>query len=183
MKGKLQQYFLSFLSFVILIIVIYAIFGPKEKQINIKDISFNTTDSSELYFKNLRSYYYDQEIREDANFVLYRIRSRNKDSLSYKLNFALVSNWLMDECYIISESQIPEIILVSTLNNKSDTLSLVEYDSEANYIFAATLFERLTTQAELFLVQNSEKIAFTEKEKLSLKTTLKDYFKLVGKLR
>ena len=92
MKNELQKWFLYFVGATLLFIITYSIFGPKAKQINLQEIAFTSTNSSELYFKNMRSYFYDKEEREDARFMLYRIGSRN-DALS----FILVNNWLMDE--------------------------------------------------------------------------------------
>ena len=48
-------------------ILLWAIFGPKAKEIDITDISFSTTSSSQLYFKNIRAYFYDIEERTDAS--------------------------------------------------------------------------------------------------------------------
>ena len=184
MENKLKNYFFIVLGVVVLFVTLYAVLGPQGKNINLKEINFKTTESSELYFKNIRSYFYDKENRDDAQFILYRLDSRTLDTTLNKLNFILVSNWLLDECYIIAASNQTTIKIAWENKKDSGKIFLTEMDSEANYIFAALLFEKLSEKATLSIVaDNNEQIPFTEKEKVSLKTSLKDYFKLVGKLR
>jgi len=178
MKNKLQKWFLYFLGAVFVLVVAFSVFGPEGKQINLKEIEFRTTNSSELYFKNIRSYFYDKEEREDARFKLYRIKSRKE-----KLNFLLVSNWLMDESYIMAESNYSQFKIVWSFEGATDTITLNGQSNRAHYIFAAEVFEQLDRKAELWLLNSATKVPFTEEEKSSLRTTLKDYFKLAGKLR
>ena len=178
MKNKLQKWFVCFISVVILFVAAFSIFGPEGKQINLKEIEFRTTHSSELYFKNIRSYFYDQEEREDAMFKLYRIDSRKE-----KLSFLLVSNWLIDESYIIAESDYENFELAWSFDGAEGTIELKGEDNRAHYVFAAEFFEQLDRKADVWLLNSATKIPFTEEEKSSLRTTLKDYFKLVGKLR
>ncbi|MDA9072160.1 hypothetical protein N9J85_00560 [bacterium] len=178
MKNELQKWFLYFVGATLLFIITYSIFGPKAKQINLQEIAFTSTNSSELYFKNMRSYFYDKEEREDARFMLYRIGSRN-DALS----FILVNNWLMDESYIIVESKYDNFSVEWHYENETGIVKLDGENNRAHYVFAAELFEQLDRKADLWLLNSATKIPFSEEEKASLLTTLKDYFKLVGKLR
>ena len=151
--------------------------------INLNEINFKTTESSEIYFRNLRAYFYDKEERQDANYLLYRINSREIDSTKNKLNFVLVNNWLIDESYIIAEGLNKEGLISCKADNADVKIQLAAADNEANYIFAAQLFETLSKKIPIYLINGTDTIAFTQAEQVSLKTTLKDYFKLVGKVR
>jgi hypothetical protein len=50
-------------------------------------------------------------------------------------------------------------------------------------LFAAELYEKLELEAKLFLWEKDKRVVFLEKEKKSLRKSLYDYFRLVGKLR
>ena len=162
-------------------VCLFALFGTSNKRINLKKINFSSTASSELYFKNMRSYFYDKEERKDAQFVLYRIGSREQSQK--KLNFILVSNWLMSEYYLISESKSSNALLDWKYKEEAGSISLTGENNRAHFVFGAELFEQLERKADIWLVDSDKRTPFTEEEKASLKTSLIDYFKLVGKLR
>ena len=105
MKNQLHRFFVFFIGTLFVFIVLFSLFGPQGKKIDLKEVSFSTNNSSTLFFKNMRSYFYDKEERTDAKFDLFRIGSREKDSLQNKISFVLIHNWLMNECYIRAESK------------------------------------------------------------------------------
>lgn len=183
MKSELGRIFLFFLGGVFVFILLFALFGPQGKKINLKEIEFTTTNSSELYFKNIRAYFYDKEEKEDAKFFLYRINSREKDSSQLKLHFLLVHNWLLNECYLIAEPRNIDFEIEWNYEDEFGTIRLNGENNRAHFIFGAELFEQLNRDADIRLVAAGTKKDFTEEEKSSLKTSLQDYFKLVGKLR
>lgn len=183
MKSELGRIFLYFLGAVFIFIVLFALFGPQGKKINLKEIEFTTTNSSELYFKNIRSYFYDKEEINDANFLLYRIKSREKDSIKINLQFLLVHNWLLNECYLIAETHHPGLQVEWEYDDEFGTIKLNGENNRAHFIFGAELFEQLDRDADIRLVNAGSKKEFSQEERSSLKTSLKDYFKLVGKLR
>ena len=186
MHSTLKKWFFYWSLGMVLLSILFSIFLPNKK-IDLTEVDFTTTQSSELYFKNMRSYFYDKDENEEANFKLYRIDSRVKDSSKNKLNFVLLSNWLQSECYIMAESGILDLSkeTLQVLFKNADTsgrLSLAEQDSYANYIFAAQLYTHLDQGSEISL-ELDKTHHFSESEKKSLKKSLSDYFKLVGKLR
>jgi len=188
MEKRLFTYFLFGILAMGLVVILISLLEPKGKKINLQEVSFSTKEGSQLYFKNMRSFFYDKEVREDANFILYRIDSRELDSAENDLSFVLISNWLQSESYIMAESRFnfnESWPLEIHWENKTDegVLQLTEKDSYSNYVFAAQLYEQLTTGSALTLKFKEVKHSLTEKELKSLKKTLKDYFKLVGKLR
>lgn len=186
---NLKKYFFYWLASMAALVLLYIVFGPKAKKIDLKSINFYSTESAELYFKNIRSFSYDREENEEARFVLYRIKSREKDTLIPAINFMLVSNWLQDENYIIAEPQ-PSDLLNNGLNwrrgEDSGTLMLTTKDAEDHYIFSASFYELLTAEADFFYFDKRQKeqlLFISEDQRKSLNKTLSDYFKLVGKIR
>lgn len=168
---------------------LYAVFGPKTKRINLRSVNFQSTESAELYFKNMRSFSYDRIVDDKANYILYRIKSREKDTTLVGLNFLIVNNWLQDENYILAEFHPYSFIdggLFSKNKNRCDTLMLDGSDAEAHFIFAAHFFEQLTAGSKFYYRNQQDKLVelgISEKHRKSLSKTLSDYFRLVGKLR
>ncbi|MAY84270.1 MAG: hypothetical protein CMP59_09065 [Flavobacteriales bacterium] len=166
----------------ILGLTLFWAFGPKAKKIDLNEISYNTTESSTLYFRNMRAYFYDLNDDEKSGFNIYRIGSREKTES--KLHFMIIHNWRLNEAYIMLESDLIDIEKENlSLILVSDTLALEAKDAEANYTFAAKLFEALERGSEVALISGSDEFSFSESELKSIKKSLKDYFKLVGKLR
>ena len=132
----------------------------------------------------MRSYFYDLEEEERSGYRLYRIGSRNDENS--KLHFVIISNWLMNEAYIMAESDLIDLTDLKSniqLINEKDTLLLSGKDAEANYRFAANLYDILNRGGKLSFLDENRSMVFSESEKKSLERSLKDYFKLVGKLR
>ncbi len=185
----LKKYFFYWLAGMAVLVLLYIAFGPKAKKIDLKSINFYSTESAELYFKNIRSFSYEREENEEARFVLYRIKTREKDTLIPAINFMLVSNWLQDENYIITEPQPHDLLdsgLVWKNGEDSGLLSLSTKDAEDHYIFSASFYEQLTAESQFYYLDKSQKhqqLRFSEDQRKSLKKTLSDYFKLVGKIR
>ena len=187
MQSKLKKWFFYWGIAMLVIVICFAIFQPAKK-INLQAVDFSTFQSSELYFKNMRSYFYDKTAHEAANFKIYRIGSREKDSTKNKLSFMLLSNWLQSECYIMAESgfvdlEEQELYISYEHADSSGTFFLSDADSYGHYVFAAHLYEQLDKNATIRLKHAKGWTTFSESEKKSLKKTLGDYFKLVGKLR
>ena len=187
MQSKLKKWFFYWGIAMLVIVICFAIFQPAKK-INLQEVDFTTTQSSELYFKNMRSYFYDKTEHETANFKIYRLGSREEDSSKNKLSFMLLSNWLQSECYIMAESGVvnlkeDQLQIRYAHQDSSGVLLLTDFDSYGNYVFAAHLYEQLDKNATIQLKHSKKWIAFSESEKKSLKKSLSDYFKLVGKLR
>ena len=183
MKNELQRVFIYFIGAIIVLVTAFAIFGPEGKKINLTEIDFTTSSSGQLYFKNIRSYFYTNEVRDDANFVLYRIDSRELDPHLNNLSFVLVSNWLMNECYIIVDSKFNNFTIKWQFEDTAGEFELLGDDNRSHFVFAAQLFEQLDRKAKTSIVSFTGEKTLSEGEKASLHTSLRDYFKLVGKLR
>lgn len=186
MNSKLGKWLLRWFLVMILLIILIALLFPGKK-IDLRDINFRTSASAKIYFKNMRSYFYDIEENDASNYKLYRINSREKDS-SKTFNFIIIDNWLIEETYIMLETSLvsfPDSSLQIKYieSDKEQYIQLNEAHNEANYIFAAQLFEPLTKKKQLYLYRLGEWIPFTQDEQKSLKKSLEDYFKLVGKIQ
>tara|TARA_B100000965_G_C19583026_1_gene754452 strand:+ start:1754 stop:2317 length:564 start_codon:yes stop_codon:yes gene_type:complete len=184
---KLKQWFLIWLLILIAGLVLYAIFGPQGKRLDWSKIDYSMNSSSQLYFKNMRSYFYEQEVFEEGNYILHRIKSRNTDSVLNKLSIVIVQNVIQDAAFIRLESGMLDLdeekmILTWQQEKREGKLVLENSTNEAHYTFAAQLYNLLEANAKLWLILDGQKMELSEKEKKSLRKSLGDYFKLVGKV-
>ncbi|MEQ8907868.1 MAG: hypothetical protein RIC95_01635 [Vicingaceae bacterium] len=185
---KLKKWFLIWGLFMFLALLLYSFFGPSGKKINVRQVNYNYTQSAELFFKNMRAYFYDQKKYEDGSYVLYRINSRVKDSSLNKLNVVLVKNTLLSQCFVRLESGMLDIEhdslnAIWKTEDEQGSFYLTSSNSDGHYLFAAELYEYLDMEADLYFQDTSKKLRLTEQEKKSLRKSLYDYFRLVGKVR
>lgn len=183
---KLKHIFALWFATMLLLLVI---FFPKDRPIRLDEISFHMPENEELFFKNLRAFYYDYEYKDDANFKIYRIKTREKDTTLKHVNFTIVQNWLQDEAYIYPEiSGLPNDsawLLCVHPNNKIDTFPLFEVNAWQHFQTASLVYMALREGAN-FKLKNKQGQTFAlwenPNQMQSIKKTLKDYFKLVGKM-
>lgn len=183
---KLKHLFILWFGTMLLLLVI---FFPEDRPIRMNEVSFHMPENEELFFKNLRAYYYDYELNEESNFKIYRIKSRDKDSTSIHLNFAIIQNWLQDEAYIMPEitgiHNDSLVFLCVHHENKTDTLPLQNANAWQHYQTAAEVYMALRQNARFSLINTQNQLFplwANPNQALSIKKTLKDYFKLVGKM-
>lgn len=182
---KLKWFFLAWL--IAMVVFAWASFPEHKPLKKSKEIAFRVLENEELYFKNVRSFYYDKEVREDAQFDLYRIRTRRKDSTVPTVNFVIVNNWRMDEAYVLAEQNFDagdELLIRhrSAPDEPYDTLALNLSNNAEHYAFARAVYSALAEEEQLEVMKGRRFYPLYQdgKELGSILKTLKDYFKLVG---
>lgn len=175
-----------FVLWFILMIAFATLTFPEHKPLKkIAEVSFHVQENEELYFKNIRSYYYETEEREDAQFYLYRLKSRRKDSLQPTLNLTIVNNWRMDQAYILIEPNFDsqqDLQLTFQIDNRLDTLQGDLLNTPKHYELAMRIYETITQEGSVQTLEENPKNLFVkEEDRQAAIRVLKDYFKLVGK--
>lgn len=66
------------------------------------ELTFNTTDASEMFFKNLRQSAYEVENRDEVGIKV--CKHRKLKNLNCMLKPSLVFNWRIDKAFIIFDS-------------------------------------------------------------------------------
>ncbi len=166
------------------------LFAPAPRAVDLNEVRFAHTSSSLLYFKNIRSFYYDIQPDERSGFILNRLKRRDLDSTRPSLQFTIVNNWRMDESYIYAElntagEQWAAPAVYFTRATKDTLFSLNRLDNEAHYHFAAEVYNQLLRNQPLYLVNGQDTIKELYAEKrtnFNAAMVLEDYFKLVNKL-
>lgn len=174
------------MGWVIFMITLVLLTLPNERPDKIDTIGFSTTESAELYFKNVRSFYYQNNPEAEGILDVYRLESIFVDSLP-SLPFAMYNNWRTNETFIrLDTAFINTKVVVAVVSDsagvKTDTIHFPEMTNESQYLFARAIYKTLDEKEKLGLVTDSEVIWLPESMNLSIKRTLTDYFRLLGKL-
>ncbi len=183
MEKKLYK---GVLIFVGLILVIALAFPAEKKVYNLEEVSFKTKQSTTLYFKNTRAFYYAMAENTEAGFDVYRYwRCLKADSLEY-LNFILIHNWRSDEAYVFTE---PSKALLArgpvkiTVGDSTWVFDKSTMNNEQQYRFAAATFTALLADQPVLLSDRKEDLFGTPENRKANLTVLEDYFKWVYKYR
>jgi hypothetical protein len=176
--------------FVLVALTLSFWFAPELKPVDIKQPSFTYTSSSQLYFKNIRSFYYNIYPDQKSKFTIYKIKRRERDSSKVWLQFNIIQNQLMDEAYIyadlnsLNEQWVdPQVILSNRERDKR--ISLLNLNNERHYQLAAAVFNQLLSNDPIFLMNGNDTIQelyATKSTNFSASIALEDYFKLINKL-
>lgn len=183
MEKKLKTLVVIFVSAVLLLALLF----PAKKQVyNLSERSFSAQNSTTLYFKNTRAFYYWGQDLPEAGFTVYRFgKCLRSDSLAY-LNFIIVHNWRADEVYIATEPSKNMLNSGPTKIRIGDNIFHFEKETmnnEAQYDFAAAIFKALLADEAITFVQTGENLFGTAANQDANLTVLEDYFKWIYKYR
>lgn len=149
--------------------------------------NFKTTDSSILFFKNLRQSYYDKEENKVAKADIYRFEDRNKAQTRPIINLAIVHHWRNETAYIMVE---PNEFLINEIrlevawqspDNKSEGKYIFDFgDMEMQHKFATSLYASILKDHILKVKVGGKwnEIMANEEEKEVFRKTMLDYLRL-----
>jgi hypothetical protein len=151
---------------------------------------FAITDASRIYFKNIRSAYYDAENRRDAKMNLYRFGSRIDDSTQNVLNAALIINAVKDAAYLYLEPQgkfqheNPVEVKWESKNGGNGNIQFIQGDRHSHCQFVREVYPLLEDNKETrfwaLVEEDWIPILEEENERTAFITTCKDYFRLIS---
>ncbi|UII22519.1 hypothetical protein [Fulvivirga ligni] len=157
-----------------------------EKRVNLEDFDFKTGDDTEIFFKNVRQYYYDLEENKEAKLNIFRYEDRVVNAEHPLLNLAIVINYLQDEASLILEPSnfnSDSAIRLQFKDNKNsvEKLSLTEFNRMEMLKFANGIYEALLSKKRVFLEiapDKLEPILVDSKEREAFRITVSDYYRL-----
>ncbi len=181
-----------FLSWLGIMVVVLAFTMPESRPIDLEEVSFHTTESSEMYFKNVRSYFYEVWDDPKSGFVHYRIKSRNQNPAGPSINFLILHNWRFDEAYVMLEpnealSTAQGLSLSVVTSSDSLSFPLGDFTNYEHWMTSGRIYMALREDDSRFWLSESDgnrkvTLYLDGEERKSLKKTLRDYYKLVGKI-
>ncbi|OOG70611.1 hypothetical protein [Algoriphagus sp. A40] len=148
-----------------------------------EDRTFHVSDANRLYFLNVRSIYYDREIRSDAGMTLFRHGKRFQSDFLPTLDLVILLNPLKDNAFIYFELKNGDWPI--QIRAKSGGIDEVFEFSNGNNTDHFDLLKKLkpafdqNSEFELIVDGKSFPLWSEEKEKTALKSVLEDYFRLI----
>lgn len=140
-----------------------------------------TNESSKLFFKNVRSYYYKDLQKNDSKTQILRHKNFEPDSTRPQLEITIANMWMQDRAilYIRPNKYFPD---QDSLVFKSGNERFVWKRSANHVYFANEVFENLNDDNDLYYnPENGKKVKVfsTKKEEEIFTTTVKDYLRLI----
>lgn len=183
-KNKLIFWFLGW--FTVMLLIGY-LTQPDVYPSKLDVISFETSESAELYFKNVRSFYYDVSLEGEGVFDAYRLSALLEEKQEASLVFVIYNNWRQNLAFIrIDTSRLktnPVNHLVSlSVDGTIDTLLLPDHINESQYTFAKNVYLATQRKNRIALITENDSLWISESGAVNLRKTLRDYFKLIDKL-
>ncbi len=87
--------------------------------------AFGYTTPSHLYFKNMRSFHYNEETRQKQGLSIYRLKKLENSPVEPNIKPAIYINWLKDEAYLMFEDSLNVIVpqkVIQTVSSSKDTM-------------------------------------------------------------
>ncbi len=148
-----------------------------------EDRTFRITDASRLYFQNVRSVYYDREIRRDAGMTLFRHGKRLQSDSLPTLDLVILLNPAKDDAYIYFELKNADWPI--QIRAKSKETDQVFQFANGNNSDHFNLLQKLRPvidqdfEFQLILGEKEYPLWSEEKEKTALKSVVEDYYRLL----
>lgn len=166
------------------LVLIFSFFNTYRADNTGQDRTFKVSDADRLYFLNVRSIYYDREVRSDAGMTLFRHSKRMQSDSLPSFDPVIILNPIKDDGYIFFELQHLEYPVSLQASSDQDSLS-IEF-SNGNNQDHLKLMNQLKTwidaNYQIVLKKGSQSFPLwsTEKEKDVFKTIAEDYFRLIN---
>ncbi len=165
---------------------------PPEKAVQKTDPLFSTTQPSRLYFKNMRSFYYQQSTKPGTKIDVYVLKKNLQSTKRPKLVPIIADNWMEDEAYILLERSPHPYLNTDTLTvrwesektGESGVYQMAQPSVLAQYELANFMYIHLNSGHKLsFFTPDKEwEPLFTDPmEAQNFLTTIKDYNTLTEK--
>ncbi|WP_375559495.1 hypothetical protein ACE193_17395 [Bernardetia sp. OM2101] len=191
MKSFVYSFLILFFS-----IILFSCNPDKKKRVSPTEPRNSTTQSSVLFFKNMRSLDYDKIDEPKLKREIYVHEDANKDTLAPVLNLTIVYLWDKDKAYIItdpnkyiedyfdtSENDTLKIRWKNPKTKAQGTLFYIAGHVDTQYEFATRMYNSLLDKHEFYMLPNEIPILNTEKERETFRITMMDYYRLVGVFR
>lgn len=158
--------------------------APQSTHNQIPRREFRTTQPSHLFFKNMRSYYYEQSTDDETQLDYYTLKKfREAPPLILPV---IADNWLQDEAYILlqREARLPqqEMLLLQIENEASkDTIHWNEFNHFQDYRLAKRLYQALKRSHKISLSTKkgaNYQLFENQSDAANFLRVMNDYFRL-----
>ena len=160
---------------------------PEERPDKLVDISFNTTESAELYFRNVRAYHYLQRQEGGDIFDVYRLKSLFDSGYQPMMPFVIYNNWRANEAFVRLDTVHHRLTsfhaVIDSAGLSARAIALPDLYNEAQFDYARAIYRALRDECEVGMAaEGHDTLWLRGDERKATKRVLTDYFRLIGKL-
>tara|TARA_Y100001949_G_C15971538_1_gene324111 strand:+ start:182 stop:688 length:507 start_codon:yes stop_codon:yes gene_type:complete len=158
----------------VMMITLISCHPDKNKSIALDELSFKTTDASELYFKNVRQSDYQLEEKPEAGMNVFRLEGL---TLAAILKPAIIINWRNDMAFFYFEqlSESEELILEISLDGQKKGFDLSNQQNHAE--LARQLYNAILENKKIDTP--NESVFETAEDRETFRRMYFDYLRLV----
>ena len=183
-KNRLLYWFCAWLLIMLLLVVFTQ---PKSHTSKFDTLNFGTTESAELYFKNVRSFFYTMTEEGEGVFNAYRLRAMYADTETFGIRFVIYNNWRQNMIFIRVDTNNTDLshidyLVSASANGETDSIFTPDLYNESQYDFAKNIYFAARDKNRIGVPQENDTLWISESQMVTLRTTLRDYFKLVGRM-
>ena len=183
-KNKLIFWFFGW--FLIMILLVF-LSQPESRPSKFDTLNFDTTESAELYFKNVRSFFYSMSEEGEGVFNTYRLRAMYSDTAEFGIRFVIYNNWRQNMAFIRIDTNYTDLshiayLVSASANGETDSIFTPDLYNESQYDFAKNMYFAARDKNRIGIPHEKDTLWISESQMRSLRTTLRDYFKLVGRM-
>ncbi|UZR94085.1 hypothetical protein [Chondrinema litorale] len=160
----------------------------RKKLVDPEKHDYNTLESTELFFKNMRQPYYDLEEKKEAGLELFRLQDRIEDDSHALLNLCIIFNWRNDDAFIYLEPNnffkdtTSFTIIWKNEQNKQGSFQFIQGNRDSHFEFAARVYNSILQEYQLFYEKNDVlfPVLDSDVERDVFRVTMFDYFRLIN---
>lgn len=173
--------------FIVILMLLVGCNPDKNRVVDRNNPVFKTTDATKLFFKNVRTLYYDIEERNDGKIQILRLKSRVEDSSRAIINVDIVNNWFQDRAYpmVVLSSYFDSLedfeLVISASDGFEETLGFNRQSSmDSHFYFASAIYEGILKGRDFRLANSGLKLFTESEEREAFRTTMVDFYRLVA---
>lgn len=168
-----------FLSWFALMLLLGVFFSSDRKELAFVDLKISVASQDELYFKNIRSFYYSKRKSNSESIDQFNLNGLHENHL---LNPTICNSWKTGEALILFQNAANATIRVQSEHSEI-TIDCTNMDGNDHLKLAFLLHLALEKSHAVYMDLNGEKTRLNTADLKKIQVVLKDYFKLIGALR
>ena len=160
--------------------------NPKDSHIDSERPQFSTTESAELYFKNVRQYYYDMEELNGKNLL--RLSKSQPKVLYPNITLQITMDWRTDQAFLtLDENEffpkngVTEVYTSDSTGVK-EFIQFKQRDRNEAFATIARLYKSILNDHKLYVTLDGERypLLHIKQDREAFRVTAYDYYRLVG---
>ena len=172
--------------------VILAACGPRKfPKPDFSAVTFAMTSQDQLFFKNVRSYYYQQDLDAFPGVELYRWKPVEQDSTQLWLRPIIAMAYQQGQCFLLTETSaylrdsMQHVLYAQFLSNRVDSIRLEPQSMEDHLCINAFVYNAIDDSARFYLYHHNgsrQELLHNETERNNIRKMIRDYLRITAVL-